>query len=386
VTKRKRIIVLLVAVLAVSVVAFLYLQKQKEADADNLRVSGNIEVTDAELSFKLPGRVSERLISEGEFAQEGQLVARQDSEEMEQEVALREADLRAAMAVLAELEAGSRPEEIAQSEARVRGAKARLDELLAGSRVQDVAVAEASVRRAEAESERNRLEYERQQQLLEREVISAREFEMAKAAYDVSIARVNEAREQLNLVIEGPRTEEIDRAREALKEAEENLALIRKGPRVETIDQARARADQAGAALGLAKIRLNYSKLYSPLSGVVLSENVEPGEYVSAGTPIVTVGNLENVWLRAFIDEEDLGRVRVGQEVDLTTDTYPGKVYKGRLSFISSEAEFTPKTVQTAKERVKLVYRIKVDVPNVGMELKPGMPADARIILSKEDL
>jgi len=160
----------MVAVLAVSVVAFLYLQKQKEADADNIRVSGNIEVTDDELSFKLPGRVSDHLISEGEFAQEGQLVARLDSEELEQEVALREAVLRAAM--------------------------------------------------------------------------------------------------------------------------------------------------------GLAKTRLNYSKLYSPLSGVALSENVETGEFVSAGTPIVTVGNVEDVWLRAFIDGEDLGRVRLGQEVDLTTDTF----------------------------------------------------------------
>jgi len=112
-----------------------------------------------------------------------------------------------------------------------------------------------------------------------------------------------------------------------------------------------------------------------------LSKNVEAGEYVAAGTPIVTVGDLERPWLRAYINETDLGRIKVGQRVRVATDTYPGKIYEGHISFIASEAEFTPKNVQTQKERVKLVYRIKVDIPNPNMELKPGMPADADILL-----
>jgi HlyD family secretion protein len=111
----------------------------------------------------------------------------------------------------------------------------------------------------------------------------------------------------------------------------------------------------------------------------VLSKNIEPGEYVAPGTPVVTVGDLVNVWLRAYIDEADLGRVKVGQKARVTTDTYPGRVYPGTISFISAEAEFTPKNVQTAKQRVKLVYRIKIDIQNPKMELKAGMPADAQI-------
>ena len=114
----------------------------------------------------------------------------------------------------------------------------------------------------------------------------------------------------------------------------------------------------------------------------MLSENVETGEYVAPGTPVVTVGDLENVWLRAYVQETDLGRVKVGQRVLVTTDTYPGKAYEGRVSFVASKAEFTPKNVQTQQERVKLVYRVKVDIPNPGMELKPGMPADAEILLA----
>jgi len=112
----------------------------------------------------------------------------------------------------------------------------------------------------------------------------------------------------------------------------------------------------------------------------VLSENIEPGEFVAAGTPVVTVAELAHVWLRAFINETDLGRVKVGQTARITTDTYPGKSYEGRLSFLSSQAEFTPRNVQTAEERVKLVYRVKIDLPNPDMELKPGMPADAEVL------
>jgi HlyD family secretion protein len=108
----------------------------------------------------------------------------------------------------------------------------------------------------------------------------------------------------------------------------------------------------------------------------VLSHNIEPGEFVSAGTPIVTVADTLHTWVRAYVNQTDLGRVRLGQKLVVHTDTAPGKNFEGTVSFIASEAEFTPKTVQTAKERVKLVFRIKVDVANPQDELKPGMPAD----------
>ena len=142
---------------------------------------------------------------------------------------------------------------------------------------------------------------------------------------------------------------------------------------------AEAHLKERGAALALAETRLGYAALTSTVAGVVLSKAIEPGEYVFPGTAVVTIGNLEQVWIRAYINETDLGRVKVGQAARVTADTYPGKVYPGTVSFISSEAEFTPKNVQTAKERVKLVYRIKIVVANPDMELKPGMPADAVI-------
>lgn len=227
--------------------------------------------------------------------------------------------------------------------------------------------------------------YERLKTLREEQPAAAaeQEFYTSKARYEAAQARVREAFEQFKLIKAGPRKEQIEQARAELTKSGEQYKLVKSGPRKETIAQARARVEQAKASLQLAETRLGYAKLSAPISGVVLSENVEPGEYVAPGTPVVTIGDLENVWLRAYINETDLGRVKVGQEVQITTDTYPGKVYDGRVSFIASEAEFTPKNVQTEKERVKLVYRVKVDIPNPHMELKPGMPADGAILLGQ---
>jgi HlyD family secretion protein len=379
---KKRLIILVPAILLVAVLAYFILGRSD--DGRIIRVSGNIEVTDAEVSFKIPGRVEARLVDEGETVKAGQTVARLDSAELIQEVAIGRAEAQAVQAALAELEAGSRPEEIAQAEASAEQAKARLDEMLAGSRPEELSAAEAVRRRAKAETERARLDAERYEGLYKKEIVSAQQYDLARTAYETALARQREAEEQFKLVKEGPRREQIEQARAAWSQAQERFLLVKKGPRRETIDQARARLQQAKEALAVAETRLGYATLASSLSGVVLSKNVEPGEFVAAGTPIVTVADLENVWLRAYINETDLGRVKVGQRVRVTADTYPGKRYEGRVSFIASQAEFTPKNVQTEKERVKLVYRVKVDIRNPNMELKAGMPADAEILLEEK--
>jgi len=136
----------------------------------------------------------------------------------------------------------------------------------------------------------------------------------------------------------------------------------------------------------LNETQLGYATLYSPISGVVLVKSGEIGEVVNPGTSILTIADVENVWLKAYIPETDLGKVKWGQDVIVTTDLRPQKEYRGRISFISSQAEFTPKQIQTEKERVTLVYRIKVDISNKDHELKPGMPADGRILLESSSL
>lgn len=292
-----------------------------------IKVSGTIEVTDVAASFKIPGRITERLVDEGDTVKAGQVIARLDETDQAHEVAARRAETEAARAALAELEAGSRREEIGQ--------------------------ADAALQRTKADEERLQIDFNRVEALFKKEVVPARDLDNARSRYQS--------------------------AKAAVREAAERLTLVRKGPRRETIDQAKARLRDAEAALALAHSRLGYTTLTSPADGVVLSKNAEPGELVAAGTPVVTIGDITRAWLRAYISETDLGRVKIGQPARITSDTWPGKAYDGRVAFISPQAEFTPKSVQTEKERVKLVYRIKIDVPNPRGELKPGMPADAAI-------
>lgn len=343
---------------------------------EGILISGNIEVVDAELSFKINGRVVERTVDEGDLVEAGKVVARLDNTELTQEVARREAEVALAEAFLAELQAGARPQELGEAEAAVQLAQARLDELLAGSRPQEIAVAQADVASAKAEAERLKIDETRSRNLFAAEAVSAHQDDAARAAATVARERLRASEERLKLVLEGPRKEQVEQARAALRQAQERHALVVEGPRAEDIAQARAKLDQAKAALGLAEAQLANTVLVSAMAGVVLSKNTEPGEYVAPGTPVVTVGNLSHVYLRAYINEQDLGRVKLGQAVEVTTDTYPGKTYPGVVAFIAPQAEFTPKSVQTAKERVKLVYRVKIDIENPNVELKPGMPAD----------
>ncbi|MGE5283415.1 MAG: efflux RND transporter periplasmic adaptor subunit [Actinomycetota bacterium] len=324
--KGKKAIVMVAAVLLVigaGIAVWLHLREAKEVGV--IRVSGNIEVTEVDVSFKIPGRLLQRSVDEGMSVSAGQFVARLDSADLEREVSMKEAEFQAADAVLRELVAGSRPKEIARARAAVAG--------------------------MQAEAGRLSGDFDRAKALYAKGAISRQEFEKARAAYEVAEEKRKEAADSLHLVVEGPRREQIE--------------------------QSRARVRQAKEALELARTRLSYATIASPLAGMVLSKNVEPGDYVAPGTPVVTVGSLKDPWLRAYIEETELGRVKVGQAVEVSTDTYPGKKYAGRVSFIASQAEFTPKNVQTRKERVKLVYRIKIDVSNPDMELKPGMPADA---------
>lgn len=324
--KKKAIILALLLILAVAVVLRFRNDRAGE-DGDVLRISGNIELTEVQVSFKSAGRVLERLVDEGQQVNRGDVVARLEDVELYQALKSAEAEEAAQAANLAELEAGSRRQEVAQGEA-----------LLA---------------RAEAEAARLEADYRRSRALLEKEVIPRREFDAVRA--------------------------QAEQARANVRERKEALSLLRQGPRREKIAAARANHEAARARVAAAKERLSHATLVAPITGVVLSKSVEPGEQVSAGTPVVTLGDLRDCWLKGYIPETELARVKLGQRARVTVDGLPAKVFEGKVSFISSQAEFTPKSVQTQKERVKLVYRVKVALANPEQELKPGMPADAVI-------
>lgn len=325
--KRKLIpIILLIAVIAGAGYFFIYRDKNK-AEPTSVTLSGNIEAHESVVGFKVPGRLTELAVEEGQLVRAGDVLARLDQSDYRQQVQIDEATV------------GTR--------------EAELGLATAGSRPQEKKAAHQSVLDAQADYELKKHDLQRYQTLYEKDEVSAQVRDTAAAALKRSQAALERARQNYDQVLEGVRKEQV------------------------AINQAGVRS--ARQALELSRIKLGYTTLQAPISGVVLVRHAELGEVLSAATPVVTIADLDRLWMRGYLSETDLGRVKLGQAATVKTDTYPGKAYQGRVSFISSQAEFTPKSVETHKERVTLVYRIKIDLENPGHELKPGMPADAAL-------
>ena len=324
--KKKRLIIVgIIIVIIISVLLVNHFRNKKDDGA--LSLSGNVEVTETNVGFKLPGRVMELTVDEGQQVNVGQLIARIDNAELASVVMQNKASLQEAMT--------------------------RLAELRAGSRVQEIERARASVNAQAADLDKAKKDYERADILYKNGAISASQFEAAQNAYNTRVAQ--------------------------LKSAQETLSLVREGPRKEDIQAAEHRVQQVKAMVNASEERLKDTVLLAPISGVILRKNVELGETLSSGTPAFTIGDLENPWVKVYVKENRLGQVKLGQKADVKVDSFKDKTYDGTVTFISSEAEFTPKNVQTEEERVKLVFGVKVKVKNENGELKPGMPADVRI-------
>ena len=324
----KRFFPLLLLAAAAGAAVYFYPQWFHPAAAESeIKLSGNIEAHESEVSFKVSGRVVDLPVEEGQTLKAGQLIARLDSDDYRQQVAIDEAALQ------------------------VRDRQLQL--ALAGNRHQDIEAARQSVEDARADLAQKQQDFERFDALYKRDEISAQTRDQALTNVTRAKATLVRLEQMYNMMLEGTRKEEI------------------------AVD--RASTVQASQNLGMSRIRLSYTTLTAPFDGVILVRQAELGEIATMGTPVVTLADLDHIWVRVYLPETDLGRVRWGQDVAVRTDTFPGKTYRGKISFISSEAEFTPKSVQTEKERVTLVYRLKVDVENPNHELKPGMPADVFI-------
>ncbi len=361
--------------------------------SDSIRVSGNIEMTQVEVAFRLSGRVAELAVGEGDSVQRGNVVARLDSDQLEwqhrQATATREALESRGSELETQLryQQANRDSQVRQREADLEQAEARLRQLRSGSRPQETEQARAELQRAQARHEKAQSDLKRAETLVAEEDISRNQYGEFKTTFEAAAATLQQAREQLSLVEEGPRSEDIDAARAQVAKARAgldqalslDLEIARSRQSLRTLG---AEIQRAEAAVGQIEDEIEDARAVAPIDGVVLRKNVEIGEVVAAGTPLMSLGDIDRPWMRGYISETELGRVKLGSRVRVTTDSFPGKVYEGRVTFIASEAEFTPKQIQTAEERVKLVYRIKVEVENPDRELKLNMPCDAEIALS----
>jgi HlyD family secretion protein len=283
-----------------------------------IEVAGNIEAHESVLGFKtVQSRIVELPFNEGQSVKTGTLLAAVDDTDYRQQVKLAESGLDVKQKSLA-------------------------------STRENLTAAQKAVTSDQADVALKRTQSERAQLLWEKNAVSTNDRDVAAAAYTQASAQL-----------------ERDQAL---------VALARRN-----IDLAEANVHDAEEQLALAKIVLSYTRLVAPIDGVITVRDAEIGEIVAPGTPVMTLADLDHVWLRAYIAETDLGKVKLGAPVAVTTDSRPGKTYQGRVSFIASDAEFTPKTVETQAQRVTLVYRIKIDIDNPTHELLPGMPADATI-------
>jgi HlyD family secretion protein len=373
--------ILAVAAVLVGVgLAATWASRRFATDDGALAVTGTIEATQVDVSAKITGRIMALTVREGQPVERGQLLVRLDTDELTAEVRRAEAAVRTAQAQLRDLQAGARPQEIQEAEAQAARAQSQLDDLLAGSRVPEVERARAEVRNASATREWTEGDHRRARELFAKDLIAAQEVDRARQAFEVGRANEDSARERLALVEAGARKDEVEAGRAAVRAARERVQLLRAGPRTEAVAAAQALVVEARAAHAVAQARLAETRLVAPLTGVVLRKNLEVGETANPRVPILTLVDTGDMWLRAYVPETDIGRIRVGQRAALSVDAYPRRTFPGEVSEIASEAEFTPKNVQTKKERVNLVFRIKIAVTNAGGLLKPGMPADAALV------
>ncbi|MCK7503402.1 MAG: efflux RND transporter periplasmic adaptor subunit [Desulfobacterales bacterium] len=332
---KKKIIIMVFVALLIGVGLLVYFG-QKNNREKGLFYSGIIEATQANLSFQVPGRVAQVNVQEGQSVTKDQIIAELDRAEFESRYAQAKANLDRAQKTKQQLETvldisrKTLPSEVARATANVKSVKDTLKD-----------------------AEKN---YQRFEDLFRKGVITEKERDTMKLTYDVAKSRLAESESVLKL-------------------AQGNLTRIDAAK--QDIEVATAQINSISASLNQASIQLAYTQLKSPIDGIITSRNIEPGETVNSGREVITVSDLSRVDLKIFVDETEIGKVKPGQKVDVKVDTFPGKTYTGTVSFISPEGEFTPKIIQTKKERVKLVYLVKVSIANPNFELKSGMPADA---------
>ncbi len=316
---------------------------RQEAPSDRVRASGSVEATEVQVSAQVGGRLLELLVSEGDRVTAGQTIARLDTTDAQLALRRATADRDQAAAQLSLLEAGSRQEDIRQAEAQVKGAEADV----AGAR-DDLSAAETDLARFET--------------LLKTNSGSQKQRDDAAARRDASRARLQAAQERV-------------------RAAQEGKIRLDRGPRPQEIAAARARLSATEAQIATFEQNIKDATVVSPIAGLVTQKLADAGEILAPRSPIVNVVDLDHAWANIYIDEPLVPRLRLGQAATVFTDA-GGAGLKGTVTFISPKAEFTPRNVQTAEERSKLVYRIKVSVDNSQGVLKQGMPVEGEIPLA----
>jgi len=439
--KRMRVTLLL----GIAAVAIYVALPRTRGDPNTIEGSGTIEAIQVHVAPKVAGRIVSLKVREGDRATVGQIVAELDHEELDAAVAQARAAVAAAESRLAQAEAAlavqgsSTAASVQQARAAVEASRTRVPQAGESAKLQQASVdaqieqseaqrqaaaaqvsaseaglraAQANVQAAEAALVRAQLEAARTEVLFRDGLVAAQQADTARTTLAAAIAQRDAAQAQRDAQrsqVEATRSAlrqaeaaraaalanrrtvtireldvaasqaQVDQALAALRGAQSATGLV--AQRAREVDAARASVDQGKAGLTLARTARSNAVLRAPISGTVISKSAEVGDLVTVGSPIVTIADLDRPYLRIFVGETDLGRVKLGQPVDVRVDAFPNRVTRGTVNEISSRAEFTPGNVQTREERVKLVFGVKVGLSNPDGILKPGLPADAAILV-----
>ena len=362
----------IVALVVVSLIGLIvYSQLRPVPD----RVSGFIEADEIRVGSRLGGRVLKVHVVEGERVEQGRLLVELEPFDLLQREQEAAKSLAAIEADVGRLTKGLRPGEIAQAKARYEQFKARFDLLVAGPRKQEIEAAQSRVELAESEQILAQQNYDRSKQLISQKAISQAEFDATMERLDAARALLAVRKQELDLLQAGTREEEKREAKARADEAEQAWILAEEGYRSEEIEKAKAARDAAQAALDVIREQKKELAIICPVDGVIEALDLQKGDLVPAGAPVLSVMDDRQLWIRAYVPQNRVG-LQVGQMLQVTVDSFPQERFQGEVTFISRQAEFTPSNVQTPEERSKQVFRIKVALEEGQAKLRPGMTAD----------
>lgn len=341
--------------------------------------SGTIETREVRVGSKVGGRVQTVLVEEGQEVTAGTPLVRIDMAELQTQKAQAEARIEQQQARLERLLHGARPEEKGQARATTETARANLDAIKSWPRPEEIEQARASVAAAEADLNSAEVAFQRVQKLRSTGDIAQQEFDSAKFRLDNVRARRDAEKKRLDLLLNGSRKEDIRAAEEKFRQAQEAEALIKAGPRSEEIADARAQLAEAQARLEQIKVQLAEGEVAAPSNASVEVLSVRPGDLLVPNQNVARLLEKDQIFVRVYIPEPQLGLVKVGQKAKLKVDTFADRTFDGVVEQINTQGEFTPRNIQSRDERNHLVFGVKVRIDNREGKLKAGMAADVTL-------
>ncbi len=374
---KRRVIV--TGCVAVAVAALIWLGYLWAGWRSRNDYTGTVETREIQAGSKVGGRVTEVPVEEGQMVKTGAVLVRFECDELKAQKAQAEAALAQAQADLDRMERGNRPEEIEQAEATAKATEAEYKLAQNGPRKQEIDQAKADYAAANADAANAEVYYKRMEKLVATDTISKQQFDDARNRQNAAAERAESARQRLALLEAGTRLEDVDAAAAKHQQAQAAAVLARKGYRREDIEAARGRVAEAQGHVAELDARLREAELTAPAEGVIEVVSVRPGTLVPAGRIVITMLETSQLWVKVYVPETDLARVRVGQRARVDVDGAGRRTFDGHVGQISSQAEFLPRNVQSKSDREHQVFGVKVYVDNSQLVLKSGMSATVHL-------